>query len=57
MSIASAILLTGCVGTFTAQVPYDVSTRQRGTVVVHDDDAAGTGTYPHEERIPVILEP
>jgi germination protein M len=48
---------TGCWGTFTAKLPYHVSQRQHGTVVVHDDDAAGTGTYPHEVRIPVLLTP
>jgi sporulation and spore germination protein/immunoglobulin-like protein involved in spore germination len=56
-TVTTATCGTGCVGTFTAKVPYDVSTRQRGTVVVHDDDAAGTGTYPHEVRIPVTLMP
>lgn len=48
---------TGCRGTFTVSVAYDVDEAQDGTVVVHDDDAAGTGTYPHEVRIPVRLTP
>jgi germination protein M len=48
---------TGCWGTYSLDLAYHVGERQRGTVVVHDDDAAGTGTYPHEERIPVVLMP
>jgi germination protein M len=48
---------TGCRGTFSLTLPYDVSEEQDGTIVVHDDDAAGTGTYPHEVRIPVHLTP
>ena len=47
----------GCWGTFVATLTYHVGSRQAGTVVVHDDDAAGTGTYPHEVRIPVVLTP
>jgi immunoglobulin-like protein involved in spore germination/sporulation and spore germination protein len=48
---------TGCRGTFSVTVPYEVNAAQRGTIVVHDDDAAGTGHPPHEVHIPVILEP
>lgn len=48
---------TGCRGTFRASVAYEVDREQDGTIVVHDDDAAGTGTYPHEVRIPVRLVP
>ncbi|MGH3042959.1 MAG: GerMN domain-containing protein [Gaiellaceae bacterium] len=48
---------TGCRGIFKVSVPYEVDEVQPGTVVVHDDDAAGTGTYPHEVRIPVVLTP
>jgi germination protein M len=48
---------TGCWGTFAAKLSFHVESRQRGTLVVHDDDAAGTGTFPHEVRIPVILTP
>lgn len=48
---------TGCRGTFTVSVEYEVGEEQDGTLVVHDDDAAGTGTYPHEVRIPVRLTP
>jgi Sporulation and spore germination/Immunoglobulin-like domain of bacterial spore germination len=48
---------TGCRGTFRARVAYDVDTAQDGTIVLHDDDAAGTGTFPNEVRIPVRLLP
>jgi germination protein M len=48
---------TGCWGTFAAQLPFHVASRQLGTLVAHDDDAAGTGTFPHEVRIPVVLTP
>ena len=46
---------TGCRGTFSVEVPYEVSSATRGLIIVHDDDAAGTGTPPHEVRIPVVL--
>jgi hypothetical protein len=48
---------TGCRGTFSVRVPFHVTTEQQGTIVVHDDDAAGTGTPPHSVRIPVTLAP
>ena len=48
---------TGCRGTFRIAVPFEVDAPQQGTIVVHDDDAAGTGTFPHEVRIPVRLLP
>jgi germination protein M len=48
---------TGCRGTFAVSLQYRVDEEQDGTLVVHDDDAAGTGTYPHEVRIPVRLTP
>ena len=48
---------TGCLGTYRIKVPFDVDHAQEGTIVVHDDDAAGTGTFPHEVRIPVRLLP
>ena len=48
---------TGCRGTFTVTVAYDISSATRGLIIVHDDDAAGTGTPPHEVRIPVVLTP
>jgi len=48
---------TGCRGTFSVTVPYEVSSETRGLIIVHDDDAAGTGKSPHEVRIPVVLTP
>ena len=48
---------TGCRGTFSVTIPYQVGAAQQGTIVVHDDDAAGSGHPPHEVHIPVILEP
>jgi Immunoglobulin-like domain of bacterial spore germination/Sporulation and spore germination len=48
---------TGCRGTFSLEVPFSVEEAQEGTIVVHDDDAAGTGTPPHQVRIPVRLTP
>jgi hypothetical protein len=46
---------TGCRGSFSVDVPFDVKQEQQGTIVVHDDDAAGTGKPPHEVRVPVTL--
>jgi germination protein M len=46
---------SGCRGTFSTRVPYKVSEDQEGTVVVQDDDAAGTGHPPHVVEIPVHL--
>lgn len=48
---------TGCRGTFSSRVAYTVDHEQEGTIVVHDDDAAGAGSFPHEVRIPVFLTP
>jgi len=48
---------TGCRGTFSVDVPYEVASATRGLIIVHDDDAAGAGTPPHEVRIPVLLTP
>jgi hypothetical protein len=48
---------TGCRGTYRVSVPYEVDHAQEGTIVVHDDDAAGVGRPPHEVRIPVRLVP
>jgi germination protein M len=48
---------TGCRGDYSVDVSFHVDRRQRGTIVVHDDDAAGTGTPPHAVRIPVTLLP
>jgi hypothetical protein len=46
---------TGCAGSFSVPVTYKVASAQPGTIVVHDDDAAGTGKPPHEVRVPVTL--
>jgi hypothetical protein len=48
---------TGCRGTYSVPVGFDVDREQRGTIVVSDDDAAGTGTPPHIVRVPVVLVP
>jgi len=48
---------TGCRGTFSVTIPYEVNAVQQGTIVVHDDDAAGNGHPPHEVHIPVTLKP
>jgi germination protein M len=48
---------TGCRGSFTIALSYDVAKTQKGEIVVHDDDAAGTGQPPHEVHVPVVLEP
>ena len=55
--VTTATCGTGCWGSYSLRLTYTVSTRQRGTLVVHDDDAAGMGSYPHEVRIPVVLTP
>jgi hypothetical protein len=48
---------TGCRGKYSVSVPFTVSKRQAGAVLVHDDDAAGTGSPPHSVQIPVTLLP
>lgn len=48
---------TGCRGDFSVDVAYEVDSAQRGTIVVQDDDAAGTGTPPHQVEVPVLLTP
>lgn len=48
---------TGCRGTFTIDMAFEVTHEQAGTIVISDDDAAGTGKPPHEVRIPVTLMP
>jgi hypothetical protein len=48
---------SGCRGEFTLELPFSVTEEQPGTIVVHDDDAAGTGTPPHVVEIPVVLVP
>jgi Immunoglobulin-like domain of bacterial spore germination/Sporulation and spore germination len=56
-SFTTATCGSGCRGTFSVTVSYDVPSSQRGEIVVHDDDAAGTGHPPHEVHIPVLLQP
>jgi germination protein M len=46
---------TGCRGDFTVELPYQSAVIQRGTLVVHDDDADGDGKPSYEVRIPVRL--
>jgi hypothetical protein len=48
---------TGCRGSFEITLTYDVAKAQKGEIVVHDDDAAGTGQPPHEVHVPVVLQP
>ena len=48
---------TGCRGTYSVPVTFRVDRKQPGTIVVHDDDAAGTGKPPHSVRVPVTLAP
>jgi germination protein M len=55
--VTTATCGTGCWGSYSLRLSYSVATRQQGTLVVHDDDAAGMGSYPHELRIPVVLTP
>jgi germination protein M len=47
---------SGCRGEFSVSVPYEISEDQEGTIVVQDDDAAGTGHPPHVVEIPVYLQ-
>jgi germination protein M len=46
---------SGCRGDFSVRVPYEVEQDQKGTIVVQDDDAAGTGHPPHVVEVPVYL--
>jgi hypothetical protein len=48
---------TGCRGTYSVPVTFKVGREQPGSIVVTDDDAAGTGTPPHQVRVPVVLVP
>lgn len=48
---------TGCRGTYSVPVTFKVDREQPGTILVADDDAAGTGTPPHQVRIRVVLVP
>ena len=56
-TVTTATCGSGCRGDFLALVNYEVDHEQPGTIVVQDDDAAGTGTPPHQVRIPVVLTP
>jgi germination protein M len=47
---------SGCRGKFSVNVPYEVAEDQEGTIIVQDDDAAGTGHPPHVVEIPVSLQ-
>ncbi|MEK6275684.1 MAG: GerMN domain-containing protein [Actinomycetota bacterium] len=46
---------TGCRGTYSVNARFRTDHEQSGTIVVSDDDAAGTGKPPHEVRVPVVL--
>ncbi len=46
---------TGCRGEFSVKLPYQSAIEQRGTLVVHDDDADGDGKPGYETRIPLTL--
>jgi hypothetical protein len=48
---------TGCRGDFSTQVVFRIRAKQRGTVVVSDDDADGDGKPQHQVRVPVVLVP
>ena len=48
---------TGCRGDYSIALPFEVDEEQDGTIVVQDDDAAGTGTPPHRVEVPVRLAP
>ena len=48
---------TGCRGTYSVPVTFQVAHEQPGTIVVSDDDAAGTGPPPHQVRVQVVLVP
>jgi hypothetical protein len=48
---------TGCRGDYSLDLEFAVGEEQAGTIVVQDDDAAGTGTPPHQVEVPVTLAP
>ena len=48
---------TGCRGDYSLDLEFAVGEEQAGTIVVQDDDAAGTGTPPHQVEVPVTLSP
>lgn len=48
---------TGCRGTFSVRLSYDVTHEQEGLIVVFDDDPDGDGEPFYKVRIPVVLTP
>ncbi len=48
---------TGCRGTFTTTLAFDVDKAQFGTLIVQDDDADGDGKPSYKVEIPLRLEP
>jgi germination protein M len=48
---------TGCRGRYAKTITLMVTKRTPATLVVHDDDAAGMGTPPHQVVIPLLLVP
>ncbi len=48
---------SGCRGDFATEVEFRVRKKQRGTLVVSDEDADGDGEPQHEVSVPVILVP
>jgi germination protein M len=48
---------TGCRGTFSFRLRFQVDEPLDATLIVFDSDAAGIGQPPHEVRIPVTLMP
>jgi len=48
---------TGCRGTFSKSLTYDVAKTQFGTLIVQDDDADGDGDPSYKVEIPLRLEP
>ena len=41
----------------SVDIRFRTDREQRGTIVVSDDDAAGTGSPPHVVRVAVVLVP
>ncbi len=54
-AFATATCGTGCRGDFATQVVFRIPRKQRGTVVVSDEDADGDGKPQHQVRVPVVL--
>ena len=47
---------TGCRGTFSTTLTYDVDETQFGTLIAQDDDADGDGKPSYKVQIPLRLE-